>query len=72
MSGKRIFDRFGFNLPKRDAASKAKLLTEYDRWTFQPGCADWVNAETGEMLISYQITNELKEILAHRIDTILD
>ena len=75
MEGRRIFDRFGFNLTKSAYSDKGripKILIDYELWTFQPACADWVNLETGELLTGYQISRELKDILNHRIDTTLD
>jgi len=51
MKGKRIFDRFGFNLPKQpEKKSITKLVVDFENWTFPKDSSDWVNDETGEAL----------------------
>ncbi|NOR75811.1 MAG: hypothetical protein GQ525_11705 [Draconibacterium sp.] len=51
MKGKRIFDRFGFNLPKQpQQKSNTKLVVYFENWTFPEDSSDWVNDETGEAL----------------------
>ncbi len=71
MEGRRIFDRFGFNLPKQadlQRQQNSKLLLDYEHWTFVPKCSDWVNTDSGETLTGYQLTNELRDVLTNRVD----
>ena len=43
MKDNRIFDRFGFNLPKIDKIqnSEAKLLSDFEEWQYNSATADW-------------------------------
>ncbi|WNH11259.1 hypothetical protein [Thalassobellus suaedae] len=52
MNSKRIFDRFGFNLPKQKQIKQipAKLLSNYNEWEYDIVSSDWVNVSTGEKL----------------------
>jgi tRNA U38,U39,U40 pseudouridine synthase TruA len=69
MKGKRIFERFGFNLPKQTQQNTdTKLVVDFENWTFPKDSSDWVNEETGKSLTNYQITPELSDIL-NNIDT---
>jgi plasmid rolling circle replication initiator protein Rep len=69
MKGKRIFERFGFNLPKlQKPESRLNLLTHYSRWSFLASQSDWVNLETGECLANYQMPNKLRFLLDNCID----
>lgn len=74
MKGKRIFDRFGFNLPKSTNISQipAKLLSHYNEWEYDMTLADWVNVKTGEKLSGYELPHYLNAILENNInDSIL-
>ena len=54
MKGKRIFDRFGFNLPEQpQQKSNTKLVVNFENWTFPKDSSDWVNDETGEALTGF-------------------
>jgi hypothetical protein len=67
MAGRRIFDRFGFNLPNSGQSRNTKIgkvLLDYAVWTFKPPDADWTNAETGEALTGFRISQDLRNILA--------
>lgn len=71
MQGRRIFDRFGFNLPEQRASEPKqnfRILIDYENWLYTPKLFDWVNIDSGETLSGYQLTNELKDILSNRID----
>ena len=48
MKSHRIFDRFGFNLPKQKKEGKTTLLTVFEELHFDAKVADWVNPQTGE------------------------
>ncbi|MBK9721921.1 MAG: protein rep [Saprospiraceae bacterium] len=68
MSGHRIFERFGFNLPPRTKETKMTLAIEYEQLKFAPELFDWVNEETAELLSGYQPTGELLSILRDNIN----
>lgn len=70
MKGKRIFERFGFNLPKQpEKKSKTKLLVDFENWTFPKDGSDWVNDETGEALSGYLPPISLTHLLNECINT---
>lgn len=70
MQGLRVFDRFGFNLPKSQKPDGASLtvLTEYDKWEFIPERGNWINNETGRPLTGYIPGAELSEALKNRFN----
>lgn len=74
MQGLRVFDRFGFNLPKSQKPDGASLtvLTEYDKWEFVPEQGNWINIETGRPLTDYMPGVELSEALKNRINNELE
>ena len=44
MKGKRIFERFGFNLPKQQQKAKnTKVVVDFENWKFLKDSSDWVN-----------------------------
>ena len=54
MKGKRIFERFGFNLPKQPTKKQtSKLVKNYETWLFPNNANDWINPNTGECLTGY-------------------
>ncbi|TWP31564.1 hypothetical protein ETU08_00770 [Apibacter muscae] len=64
MKGKRIFERFGFNLPKQERPQPdSKLVFEFESWNFNLKVNDWVNPETGECLTGYKSPAELAYLL---------
>ncbi len=70
MKGKRIFDRFGFNLPPQPTSEHtAKLIKDYETWLFPSDASDWVNPNTGECLTGYLQPIELSHLLSGCIDT---
>ncbi len=72
MKGKRIFDRFGFNLPKitNTQKSKTKLLLNYNEWEYNLKTSDWQNVTTGECLSGYNTPSHLQALLENNIDNI--
>lgn len=74
MKGKRIFDRFGFNLPKQKTrnTNKQQLLVDYDEWEYSPEISDWQNLMTGERLSGYELPPSLQAILENNINTVLN
>lgn len=71
MEGRRIFDRFGFNLPRAEPtqAKAQNFSTTYEEWAFLPAQSDWINEETGETLSGFQLSTELREIINKNVDT---
>ena len=67
----RLFERFGFNLPKQPGYTQQAptLLQQYDEWIFEPSLHDWHNPDTGELLTGFRPTPQLQWILAQSIDT---
>ncbi len=64
IKGKRIFERFGFNLlkqPKRKQTSK--IVENYETWLFPKDASDWINPDTGECLTGYLQPKELAYLL---------
>jgi len=60
MKGKRIFDRFGFNLPAQLKVKNQKTFTKhYQDWHFDLKLNDWFNFETGELLTNYKCSKNL-------------
>lgn len=72
MKGNRIFDRFGFDLPKMEKESKATVLSQYDEWEFDPKQFDWLQINDEHSLTGYLPPNELLNLLAYNIDKILE
>lgn len=74
MKGHRIFERFGFDLPKDTIriGSKDSKLNQYDNWEYEPTVGDWTNPESGQTLSGYTPPQELVDILENGIDTELE
>lgn len=72
MSGHRIFERFGFQLPFRTKETKMTLITDYNQLVFVPEKFDWVSSETAELLTGYQPSDELMAILENNINLDLE
>lgn len=69
MRGLRLFERFGFNLPKTDTLSTpARVITEYEEWYFAPQYHDWLQVDSEQMLSNYTLPAELEELLRNHID----
>ncbi|MEI2695468.1 MAG: hypothetical protein V9E90_10385 [Saprospiraceae bacterium] len=68
MSGHRVFDRFGFNLPPGPKKGKLTVLTKYEKLIFMPELYDRVCMEAAEILTGYQPPDELLEILERNIN----
>jgi hypothetical protein len=67
----RIFERFGFNLPKQAKANRTLVLTdgEYEGWDFEIATHDWTNPATGERLAGYRPTAQLQWLLEGNVNT---
>jgi len=70
MDGYRLFDRFGFNLPKHSPKPKVlpSFLQNYEDVVFDKIANDWVNYDTGELLTGYKPTPQLEFLLNNHID----
>ncbi len=69
--GYRLFDRFGFNLPKDSIPTKKvkpSFLQDYEEMAFDNVANDWVNYETGEVLTGYVPTAQLDFLLNQHIN----
>ncbi len=70
MKGKRIFDRFGFNVEKEEKVTTIapQPVTDYKQWEFNPKLSDWQNIDTDEVLTGYTPKYQLTAILSNCID----
>ena len=51
MQGKRLFDRFGFNvLNQTNKSTLSNWVNNYEKWEYSTQACDWVNESTGETL----------------------
>lgn len=65
----RLFERFGFNLPKQPKRCKPpEFLEQYEEWAFHPSLNDWYSMESGELLTGYIPTPQIRFLLG-RMDT---
>ncbi len=74
MKGRRIFDRFGFNLPPKEIPKGGTItkLKQYDEWEFNATYTDWVSVYSGELLTNYKIPFALDQLLHNRVDVKLE
>lgn len=73
MKGHRVFDRFGFNNPNpKQTTGSAKIVVDFDLWTYNLKQHDWINKQTGETLTNYTPPHDLLDALDNRIDTDLE
>lgn len=69
MKGSRLFERFGFNLPKEDKEQAViSVLNTYEEWSYDLSLADWYDESSGEVLSQYQANHELDDLLKNHID----
>lgn len=70
MKGKRIFERFGFNLPQQPTKKgTSKFVANYENWLFSNNSNDWINKNTGECLTGYKPPSKLNYLLNDCINT---
>ena len=73
MKGKRIFERFGFNLPKKTKEIPgAKVAGEYSEWKYARKYSDWLNTENELPLTGYIAPVPLVNLLKYNIDKELE
>jgi hypothetical protein len=73
MKGLRIFERFGFNLPHKNAINPAgvSIVKEYDEWIFDLKQFDWLNTD-GKKLTDFLPLPKLLDLLENKVDTLLE
>lgn len=71
MKGERVFERFGFNLPKKsdEQTSTTRLVTDYDIWKYIPEHTDWYSELTGQCLSKYSPEAKIQNMIDNYIDT---
>ena len=72
MKGHRIFDRFGFNLPKQERQGKPTLLMQFEKLEFNAKACDWIRSTDGERLFGYVPEQKLLAILENHINKDLE
>jgi len=72
MQGIRIFERFGFNLPKAERWGKSRVVKDVYEWRFEPQVFDWINEFTDATLSGYVPPAELVNLLTYNIDKSLE
>jgi len=73
MRGLRIFERFGFDLPKIDKKTpNTRIVSEYHEWVFVPQFHDWLNTDNELVLTAYSPNKELKNLLVNGINNDLE
>jgi hypothetical protein len=71
MKGERLFDRFGFDLPKNAPRRESKLteVEKVDAWKYKSRYRDWLHPEHKSTLTGYTTTFEEDLVLERKIDT---
>lgn len=73
MKGLRIFERFGFNLPKvKKEIPGSKVAGEYSEWKYTRKYTDWQNTENELSLTGYIAPVQLVNLLKYNIDRELE
>ncbi|HXB42304.1 MAG TPA: protein rep [Bacteroidia bacterium] len=74
MKGHRIFERFGFNIPKPDKTKLRKITTlfVFQEWVYNAKSTDWLNENTEQPLTGYRPPPELSAFLEYFIDEVLE
>lgn len=70
MKGLRIFERFGFNLPKgcNIKPSNTFLAKDYQEWIYDLRFRDWHNSDNELLLTNYSPDSHLVNLLENNID----
>ena len=74
MKGIRLFDRFGFDLPKSFTKHKSKVsfYSNFEEWEYIPQTHDWINPNTGELLTGYIPNPNLQYLLNNAVNIELE
>lgn len=72
MKGRRIFDRFGFDLPPKTEIEKVEpqILSEFEKWDYNPALSDWESLTTNVKLSGYKLPSNLQAMLQNNINTV--
>lgn len=70
MKGRRLFDRFGFDLPKEltQKTRVKKQVSQYTEYKFNPKLNDWIDPNTDKALTGYVLPYAIADLLNNRID----
>jgi len=70
MKGFRIFDRFGFNLPKALNKEKSNgiIAHNFEEWSFKPQLHDWINNKSRKKLTDFDPHWHLIDLLQNHIN----
>jgi plasmid rolling circle replication initiator protein Rep len=70
MQGLRIFDRFGFNLPKEASRkeTRATIVSDFAEWIYDNKTFDWFNVNSGEALTKFHPLFNLLTLLELNVD----
>lgn len=74
LKGRRLFDRFGFNLPPDEYKYKAFYteITEYKEWNFISDKHDWIEEETEQLISGFEPKPQLTYYLDNFINRDLE
>lgn len=68
LKGRRVFDRFGFNLPPRNAnKGQVQFLKYRKEWFYLPEFSDWVEIDGPLTLTGYVASKELRIFLENSL-----
>jgi len=71
MNGKRLFDRFGFNLPPQPKIESTRTTVHCpELFKYSTNDADWIDKKTGECLTGFVPSVELAHLLGECINMI--
>ncbi|MBS1684468.1 MAG: protein rep [Bacteroidetes bacterium] len=70
MQGRRLFERFGFVLPKQQKrkGGNPTQLQQYQRLVYDSTISDWMDAETSELISGYKPDPEILGLLENQMD----
>ena len=71
MDGHRLFGSFGVKLTKRVFnKNNSKVISVFQNWEYVPELKDWVNTETGQVMLDYVPDNVIEKIIKSNLDVI--
>ena len=72
MKSRRLFDRFGFDLPPQPIKENSeKTVRNPEVWKYSVNDTDWINKDTGECLSGYSMPPELEYLITQCFNTTL-
>jgi len=74
MKGLRLFERFGFDLPKSSNSNhhKKTIMDNPQEWEYDAKQNDWINTKTGNNLTGYSPNHFLTILLSNNVDMLLE